>query len=360
MAHTMKTYRRRARRKSFRVKLPPCRPMSEQERLIYEWSYSKFSVFLNCPLQFWMKYVLRVPEGPQPVIRVVGQALHRHARRFFEDRFQSAQTFADAWVGYWLGVVKGEHGPDGFNHKPVPIAWADPEKEEQHWIGRGVLYSKDFFTRNIDLREHRVVRLQEQDFRIDWGQFRLTGKIDRLDEHDDHATLTDYKMRRYPAYELDMLDQAMFYIIAYRQVFQPHIFHGKELNAVRLETFGTWRENAYQQVTIPDRAEEEMFYETLTRASTDLWALVNGKALPQETQSRLSTYPRRNSNGLPVLWPRLPRDKHCEYCDFIPQCIDWVRQHLNNREPNARFELLQHRAAERRASMATQEEFPLF
>jgi hypothetical protein len=294
---------------------------SRPENLWLRWSYSKLDTLTTCPLQFWFKYVLKRPY-PASVIQTVGSALHFMAKQFYAVRYKTPDSFANAWSGFWMGVVKGEHGPEGFNDRKdiKPIAWSS-DGEQWYWWNKGKELLKKFFDRNADKRGTGIGVRREQEFATPWYGFILNGKIDRLDVVNDGVVIVDYKMGNLSEYMLDETIQGTKYQIGYEETMRTkRPFNGRPLIAMHIESLLTGKISV---MPLRGKFEFARLHQMLREAS----AYVRGVLFGEEPSADLEfRYFNREHMAQRTFVPRLPRGKHCEYCNFVRDCQAWERR----------------------------------
>ncbi len=292
---------------------------SRPENLWLRWSYSKLDTLVTCPMQFWFKYVLKRPY-PHSAIQTVGTALHFMAKQFFTVRYKSADSFANTWKGFWVGVIKGEHGPQGFKDDPVTVAWAF-DAEPWYWLTAGEKVVREFFERNEDRRGTGIGTLREKRFDVQWYGFDLNGIFDRLDIVGDSAVILDYKMGKLAEYMLDETIQGTIYQIGYEEKLRmKRPFNGRPLAAMQIENLFTGKVS-----TMPLRGKYEFakLHHLIREASAYVRGILFGDAPPVDLDFR---YFNREHMAQRTFLPRLPRGKHCEYCNFVRDCQAWERR----------------------------------
>ena len=187
---------------------------SEIRRLLREWSVSKLRDFVDCPLHFYFKRIVKVHKNPKMDIRpkpllILGTVLHTVMHRFFSKKmvngFKSPKSVSGTFIEMWNGFIKGE---DIFGVKREwdwkGIAFKN-KKERDIFMGKGILACRNFWHKNIHYfkqKEKYIRPLPEVYFADDYfgpdNQYKLIGKMDRIelikrDNGDIDAYIIDYK-----------------------------------------------------------------------------------------------------------------------------------------------------------------------
>jgi DNA helicase-2/ATP-dependent DNA helicase PcrA len=140
--------------------------------------------YLDCPLRYKFRYLLKVPTGPQAAL-TFGNVMHQSIRRYFELRRNGSPSFAqieEFYLARWKSM--------GF----------DDAYQEDTYRQAGLEQLRGFVERH-NAEEIDTGRIQmEQSFTLDLGDVALDGRIDQialLDPMSDRAVeLTDYKTGR--------------------------------------------------------------------------------------------------------------------------------------------------------------------
>lgn len=172
-------------------------------RLHRHWSESKLRLLEQCPLAFRFCYIDRIPVPPG-VEKVYGGIIHLFLKRFFrlKNGYKSPETFANAFVGYWRGVLSGKHGPDGYYSPPVQVRFRRQKTRDERdiYIGAGVNLLKRFYQDNWCYRDGRepMPTLVEKKHFVKWQGHQITGVIDRIQPYDEgKLAVIDYKTDQY-------------------------------------------------------------------------------------------------------------------------------------------------------------------
>ncbi len=142
-------------------------------------SYSSINTYEQCPLQYRYRYVDRLEWEPKPALSF-GNSLHEALE--------------------WFYSVKTPHPPDlaellsRLSSVWVKEGYAD-EAEEGRYFEHAQEVLTTFYRANVG--RFRMPVAVEQRFQLELEGFVLTGKIDRMDRHDDGSyEILDYKTNR--------------------------------------------------------------------------------------------------------------------------------------------------------------------
>jgi len=145
---------------------------------------------LDCPRSFDLVYI-RQTKGPESPYKVFGSAVHTMLERFFKVNYQTAESFAKAGVGFWMGVVDGSHGPSSFSaevSKPVIIDFSNV-KAPMMFLGMMKKILRIFYNDNLEYRDGpKPTPEVEKNFTLDLEGKKIRGILDRLQpDHPDLA-----------------------------------------------------------------------------------------------------------------------------------------------------------------------------
>lgn len=317
----MAKLRRRTKSKKFRIRHVPHQfpRMLGISKLWTEWSYTKMCLLRSCSLQWHFRYVER-RSAPKWTLLVAGAALHAMGQSFFRVRYQSAESFIKAWRFHWLNMADGNWGPNGRFDPPIEIAWEYPA-ERFVWLNKGVKVLKAFYDRHADHRGTGIGRATEVGFRFPWRNFVLNGKIDRIDEFEDHVEIIDYKLGGHKPYQLSEFgsDQATIYRLGYEHDLFPS-FGGKPLTKIRVESLNS---GEIQDFETRSEAAENRLHEIIGTNAWYVQSLYGRPDIRAKPKIEVQPFPTK-ANGEYILWPKLPRDYgHCGPCPFHQPCLDF-------------------------------------
>jgi RecB family exonuclease len=142
-------------------------------------SYTSFSTYQQCPLQYRFRYVDRLDWQPRPALSF-GESLHAALEWFY-----SGQTPHPPDLPSLLRQLEKVWVSEGY---------ADAEEEERY-----LEHAREVLTvfHRANAPRYRLPASVEQPFQVDMGDFLLTGRIDRLDRHPDGTyEIIDYKTNR--------------------------------------------------------------------------------------------------------------------------------------------------------------------
>ena len=153
----------------------------------YPWSFSTLPLFLSCPFRFVTEHIDKVEppacfEGEDPVNMVVGQFLHR-----FFAALKDADRPLDRWRvlfdTQWDGDTDiAEKVPDRAVRKAVVRSYLDEIAGWERESGDPVLFSSGVTDAEFSLKAA-------------FGGYKLTGRIDRLQEWGGRKLVADLKYK---------------------------------------------------------------------------------------------------------------------------------------------------------------------
>jgi len=268
-------------------------------------------------------YILFTPK-PKPPILAVGSALHYLAHLFNKVNYQSAESFASAWRGFWTGVLKGEHGPGSFREPALPIGWRS-EGEANSWYGKGSSILIGYYQRQQELRESlgegiTIGALSERRMGCQWRGLSLVGIMDRIDEYPDYVRIIDLKMGKDDPVVVASSLQPLFYQVGYEKRLRTQVFGGKPLREFATENLFTG-----EQMPVPAAGPEQLtaFARYLHEASMYIRAILTQD---KTCLAKLAHFHPRDTNDF-QFYPKLPRGLHCKYCSYTAECAAWERDH---------------------------------
>jgi hypothetical protein len=152
--------------------------LSEQ-RVVY--SYSHLNRFVSCPRLFQLHYVDRLPAEDGDASRF-GVLLHRTCEIALHEHVEVRHT--------------GPIEPAGIV-RAYRAAWAESELGTSARFEEGLELAKSWAVRQGCVAWNDVIGLEEP-FELPLGDYRIVGKMDRVDRADGVVRVRDYKTARVP------------------------------------------------------------------------------------------------------------------------------------------------------------------
>ncbi len=147
-------------------------------------SFSQFHAFQNCPLQYKLAHIFKIPVRGKAVFSF-GKTMHNTLQRFMKRREEESLSLKDLLKIYeeeWIGD------------------WFDSKTEKQKYFKQGKKSLKKFFD-YCQEEQPKVLKIDEKpalekNFHLKIDGETIYGKIDRIDKLEDGVELIDYKTGR--------------------------------------------------------------------------------------------------------------------------------------------------------------------
>ena len=152
---------------------------------------SKIALWNQCELKFCAYHLLKYKnENSQPSLRMeLGTLVHK----YFEDFYNPLQTQQFKTQVITLQAWKDDFAKT-WNNLTENFSLENNQNENKAYLEQGILALENFYYREKE-RDFKIPIFLEKWFTVDLGQFRLNGKIDRIDrEPDGSITILDYKI----------------------------------------------------------------------------------------------------------------------------------------------------------------------
>jgi len=145
-------------------------------------SYSQIESFNICPLQYKYRYLARIPVPPSAA-QTFGETIHETMRDFYQRAIAGQKPTKDDL----LKILEENWNPLGYSSKT----------QEERFKKKGEKILSEFFDKSYDHK--KLPKTMEQVFSIKIApNFKVGGKIDRIDETKDGIEIIDYKTGRAP------------------------------------------------------------------------------------------------------------------------------------------------------------------
>lgn len=254
------------------------------------YSASKINLWKQCELRYCAENFLGFKSdelmSKNPKIQL-GSLLHKYFENFYKDSLQpklfklkerKLSDLKDAFIVDWERISENLT----FN---LPF-------EKTHYADNGITALENFYKRE-ESSGFRPPIMLEQSFKVDLGQFKLSGPIDRIDQDlDGKIKVIDYKISDNPksCLEADIDDQLTIYHIACEQSLLKRA--PKKINFYY----------PLQDLVIETSRNEEQL-------NTLLADVLEMDLLIQERGSDPKNY------------PATPTDWNCRFCPYREKCL---------------------------------------
>lgn len=142
-------------------------------------SFSSISTYRNCPWQYKLRYVDRLPTKRKPALSF-GSSVHAAIRFFYDVPVPSPRPLEDV-----LSFLENNWESDGYSD----------QQENDSYLAHGRKVISDFYEANSV--GFKLPIALEQKFHTDVNGCRLTGVIDKIDRHDNgDYEIIDFKTGR--------------------------------------------------------------------------------------------------------------------------------------------------------------------
>ncbi|MEN3041866.1 MAG: PD-(D/E)XK nuclease family protein, partial [Fervidobacterium sp.] len=175
---------------------------------VFDFSHSKLSNYLRCPLQFYYSSIADVSKPVKSSEKLsigVGLIVHRVLRRFFEKPigFHIDEDEVKNWIreeyssifseGVWKYSVPREMKVNEILKSLIPLLKDFVESRRIIKLGaKSFKPGKDGKKTNANLISENTVAL-EKEFRINHGKYNLIVRVDRIDKVEQNYAMEDEK-----------------------------------------------------------------------------------------------------------------------------------------------------------------------
>ncbi|MBI4100611.1 ATP-dependent helicase [Candidatus Microgenomates bacterium] len=209
-------------------------------------SYSQIEAFMNCPLHYKLKFILKIPTPPSSA-QSFGISLHAALRDFYRLKITDKNPGEEKL----LALLKENWVGEGYKSK----------KHEDLLFQQGERFLHEFW---LKTKDSQITPLAlEKSFVFPLRSFRVVGRLDRVDSlGDGKIEIIDYKTGSRPPSqkEVDQNLQLTIYALAATEVLEPPL--GKKPEEVFLSLY--FFENSQKITTVRtkeqlEKAKEEIF-----------------------------------------------------------------------------------------------------
>lgn len=172
------------------------RPAGSSKQIVYQnlpttYSFTELAAFETCPLDYKFRYYLHLPMPGTPALSF-GKTIHKVLQQFALLYKNNAQAPQQALFGAKAASTLPEYKMmEQFYQQYWIDDWYHSKKEQQGYKKLGQEMLKLVYA---DFEGNKPnIKFIEQKFVLPLGDYKFTGKIDRIDETDGEAVLIDYK-----------------------------------------------------------------------------------------------------------------------------------------------------------------------
>ncbi|OGF31516.1 hypothetical protein A2533_04055 [Candidatus Falkowbacteria bacterium RIFOXYD2_FULL_35_9] len=187
-------------------------------------SFSALNTYSRCPYQFYFAKMLKIPTFGKPAL-TFGDVMHRTIKDFLE---MSAEIAVSAQTNLFGAIEQKTNAKKVIDEKQLLDLyqknwrddWYPTAKLKEDYFKKGQKILKTFRQDFIDSKPD--IRLVEHSFNVKIGQFKILGRIDRMDNVEGGVEIIDYKTGSPKTKEKLSIDdkrQLILYQIATEQVF---------------------------------------------------------------------------------------------------------------------------------------------
>lgn len=240
-------------------------------------SFSQINCFLNCPLEYKMRYIYQLPLAGSPYLSL-GDTVHKALQKFLEHYKQvNSQKQTDLFGSKTAGFIVPSFE---MLKKFYNEVWVDdwyPDKIEKEKGRKKGLEMLEIFHRRFS-EQPKKIEFLEKKFKLKLGDYKFTGKIDRADLNDDSTIdIIDYKTGA-PKEKLNPEDKNQ--LLVYQWAAQEEFKH--KIRALRYWYLASLRESTEFLGTEKEiENTKNMLLDTITRIreaiETDSFAVLDAK-----------------------------------------------------------------------------------
>lgn len=152
-------------------------------------SWSQISDFLDCPLKYKYRHILKIPEKGSAVLSF-GRSIHKTFQKFL-NLYRQQQASQDLFGATKAGQLPEFETLRKLYEESWIDEWYESQNQKQEFQREGQRILKDFYE-NIKTAQPQVKHL-EYGFKVRLGKYQYKGFIDRIDETAGGLVLIDYK-----------------------------------------------------------------------------------------------------------------------------------------------------------------------
>jgi DNA helicase II / ATP-dependent DNA helicase PcrA len=144
-------------------------------------SYSQLEAFSRCPLQYQLAYVFKIPVSQKPIL-IFGKTMHKVLYDFIKTSLKRKVSFND------LDKIYTDHWTDDYYQ-------TQKQRKQYFLLGKKMikLFYKEFEKEGSKIALINKEPALEKSFVLNFKDYSIRGKIDRINETDKGVEIVDYK-----------------------------------------------------------------------------------------------------------------------------------------------------------------------
>jgi DNA helicase-2/ATP-dependent DNA helicase PcrA len=168
--------------------------------------FSQISTFKKCPLEYKYKYLYRLPMPGAPALSF-GVSMHKTFNKFSQAMKQATNHNQVDLFGQKPDkiIVPAFSLLEKYYDESWMDDWYESKKNKEEYRATGKRYLKHFYDKISE--NPRLPKYLEQPFRMNLGNYKFKGRIDRVDQNGDGSIdIIDYKTGQ-PRTKLEQVDR---------------------------------------------------------------------------------------------------------------------------------------------------------
>ncbi|MEK7496334.1 MAG: ATP-dependent DNA helicase [Patescibacteria group bacterium] len=202
------------------------KPTSVNYKIPESFSFSSISSYLKCPLEYKYRYLLKIP-APGNAYLSFGSSMHKTLELFmklWQGKLASRQLglFGEAKLSGQIELPTFKELLKFYDDSWIDD-WYESKTQRAEYKERGKEQLKNFYDKfKADNPQPKYL---EQFFKLRFGDYKFSGKIDRMDVGISGLTIIDYKTSEKPPKTFAKVDkdQLLIYQLAAQEFFREKV-----------------------------------------------------------------------------------------------------------------------------------------